>query len=116
MTGRFNLIAFIATVVLSVALAEAQTPDCNGNGVPDHIDLAGRMYWADLMTGRIQRADLDGLIVEDLVTMGLTSPEGIALDPAAGKMYWTDAAKIQRADLDGSNVEGPGHHGIDEPR
>ena len=33
--------------------------------------------------------------------------KGIALDVAAGKMYWTtfDVATIQRAGLDGSNVE-----------
>ena len=37
----------------------------------------------------------------------LKAPQGIALDVAAGKMYWTDfvAHKIQRANLDGSNVE-----------
>ena len=42
-----------------------------------------------------------------LVTTGLTSPAGIALDVGGGKMYWTDDGtnKIQRADLDGSNVE-----------
>ena len=51
--------------------------------------------------------DLDGTHVEDLVTTGLLGPWGIALDVAAGKMYWTDyyAGKIQRADLDGNNVE-----------
>ncbi|UCG32108.1 MAG: thrombospondin type 3 repeat-containing protein, partial [Phycisphaerales bacterium] len=38
---------------------------------------------------------------------GLSSPGGIALEPAAGKMYWADfvAAKIQRANLDGTGVE-----------
>ena len=29
----------------------------------------------------------------------------IALDVAAGKMYWTDDDGIQRADLDGTNIE-----------
>ena len=66
------------------------------------------MYWteaspADFM---IQRANLDGTNIELLVT-GLVSPSGIALDVAAGKMYWTDigTGKIQRANLDGSVVE-----------
>ena len=60
MTGSFNLIAFIATAVWPVAIAVAQGQDCNGNGVPDHIDLAGKIYWADADTQKIQRADLDG--------------------------------------------------------
>jgi cytoskeletal protein CcmA (bactofilin family) len=64
------------------------------------------MYWTDFGTAKIQRANLDGSSVEDLVT-GLPAPLGIALDRSAGKMYWTDAGtnKIQRANLDGSSVE-----------
>ena len=67
-----------------------------------------KLYWSDWGTDKIQRADLDGSNVEDLVSgAGLNGPDGLALDMAGGKMYWTDAgtAKIQRADLDGSNVE-----------
>jgi hypothetical protein len=64
------------------------------------------MYWTDQATDKIQRANLDGTSVEDLVT-GLSLPFGIALDVAAGKMYWTDydIGKIQRANLDGTSVE-----------
>ncbi len=45
--------------------------------------------------------------MQDLVTSGLSEPAGLALDPGAGKMYWTDpgTGKIQRANLDGSGVE-----------
>ncbi len=65
------------------------------------------IYWTEAEPGKIRRADLDGSNIQDLVTTGLTSPAGIALDLIAGKMYWADsgAGKIQRADLDGSNVE-----------
>jgi DNA-binding beta-propeller fold protein YncE len=64
------------------------------------------MYWADKGTDKIQRANLDGSGVEDIIT-GLTYPAGIALDIPGGKIYWTDFYndKIQRANLDGSNVE-----------
>ena len=71
------------------------------------LDLTNRkMYWTDIFAKKIQRADLDGQNVEDLVTMGLSFPFGIALDLINSKMYWTDTAThtIQRADLDGSNV------------
>lgn len=66
-----------------------------------------KIYWTEAGAGKIRRADLDGSNIQDLVTTGLTSPAGIALDLSAGKMYWADsgAGKIQRADLDGSNVE-----------
>ncbi|MFC1980541.1 hypothetical protein ACFLVS_06885 [Chloroflexota bacterium] len=65
-----------------------------------------KVYWTDAGTDKIQRANLDGTSVEDLVT-GLGNPHGIALDVAGSKMYWTDAGtnKIQRANLDGTVVE-----------
>jgi sugar lactone lactonase YvrE len=76
------------------------------------------MYWTTSQTpivaggGRIQRANLDGSGVEDLVAVNLTHPVGIALDTLHGKMYWTDLkgnfdgmGAILRSNLDGSNVE-----------
>ncbi len=75
---------------------------------PPPPTVASKLYWTDWGTDKIQRGDLDGSNVEDLVSSaGLDGPDGLALDMAGGKMYWTDAgtAKIQRADLDGSNVE-----------
>ncbi len=71
------------------------------------IDPIGRkLYWTDLFASvRIRRADLNGLGVENLVTTDVPA-YGIALDLAAGKMYWTPSfQKIQRANLDGSEVE-----------
>ncbi len=107
MTWKLNMIGFITAVVWPVAIAAAQTPDCNGNGVPDHVDIAGKIYSTDWGADRIQRADLTGTGVEGLVTAGLSNPGGIALDVAAGKMYWTDwgTVMIQRANLDGTAVE-----------
>ena len=65
------------------------------------------IYWTDYGTNTIQRVNLDGSNVQDLVTQGLITPSGIALDVAGGKMYWMDwgTKKIQRANLDNSNVE-----------
>ncbi len=77
------------------------------------------IYWTDIATEKIQRANLDGSNIEDLVTeaQGLVSPMAIALDMAAGKMYWADASteKIQRANLDGSNVEDLVTEGLANP-
>ncbi len=83
---------------VSVTVAMA-TPPATGTA---------KLYWTDWGTDKIQRADLDGSNVEDLVSgTGLNGPDGLALDVSGGKMYWTDVGtnKIQRADLDGSNVE-----------
>lgn len=85
------------------------------------LDLdQGKIYWAgggaqddsqqDLCplveAGTIQRANFDGTGVETLVT-GLQVPAGIALDPAAGKIYWVDLCTrtVQRGNLDGTGVE-----------
>ena len=78
-----------------------------GKEVSSPGDSTPKMYWPDSVTDKIQRANLDGSNVEDLVTEGLSDPDGIALDVAGGKIYWTDTEtdKIQRANLDGSNVE-----------
>ena len=90
-----------------------------GTSVKEDIALdvpGGKMYWVQwgspLDGNKIQRANLDGSNIEDLFTdftlgTGEIGPRGIALDIAAGKMYWTDCggSKIQRADLNGTNVE-----------
>ena len=64
------------------------------------------MYWSDTGADKIQRANLNGTNVQDLVIT--VNASGIALDVQGGKMYWTNdfgAGKIQRANLDGSNIE-----------
>jgi hypothetical protein len=40
----------------------------------------GKMYWTDAGTDKIQRADLDGMNVEDPVNTGLVNPLLIAFD------------------------------------
>ena len=76
-----------------------------GGQVP--VESDSRIYWLDRGTDRIQRSNLDGSGLEDLVTAGLSDPTDLALDAAGGKMYWTDDGtnKIQRSNLDGSQVE-----------
>jgi len=63
-----------------------------------------KIYWT--ADGNIQRSDLDGMALENIIT-GLSQPEDVAVDLEAGKIYWTDLAtlKIQRANIDGSSIE-----------
>ena len=74
---------------------------------PPPTTEGSKLYWTDWGTDKIQRANLDGSGIEDLVTSGLNGPDGLSLDMVGGKMYWTDAgtAKIQRANLNSSGVE-----------
>lgn len=75
------------------------------------LDLqAGKIYWCRTdqqdpkHVDRIQRANLDGTGVEDLVD-GCSL--GMALDVSAGKMYWTELnpKRVRRANLDGTGSE-----------
>jgi hypothetical protein len=70
-----------------------------------------KIYWTNTGYGKIQRANPEippgetpatRTDIEDLITTGLTSPYGIAIDPRRGKMYWTDlkACNIQCANLE----------------
>ena len=65
------------------------------------------VYWIDSGTDKIQGADTDGSNVQDIVTTGLRTPTGIAVNLTDEKLYWADSGtdKIQRANLDGSNIE-----------
>ena len=83
-----------------------------GIKIPTNFDIeigGDQMYWINVdrraKGGKIQRANLDGSKVGDIVT-GIRGPHGIALDMISRKLYWTaDGNKIQRANLDGNNVE-----------
>lgn len=64
------------------------------------------IYWSSYMSaGAVRFGDLAGSGAHDLVT-GESSPEGVAIDPAAGKIYWADATSgaIRVANLDGTGA------------
>lgn len=63
-----------------------------------------KLYWSDGGAGKIQRSDLDGSNVEDILT-GLPGPGDLAIDPYAGKIYFASGLGIQRANLDGTGLE-----------
>ncbi|KAM8808003.1 nidogen-2 [Eudromia elegans] len=63
------------------------------------------LYWTDVAGRSISRASLEaGAEPEPLVTSGLLSPEGLAVDHLRRAMFWTDSGldRIERARLDGS--------------
>ena len=88
---------------------EDQLTAAKGLNMPGSIALdlnAGKVYWTDDGAGKVQRANLDGTDVQDLIA-GLDDPVGIALDLGERKMYWIERTKgeIWRADLNGNGSE-----------
>ena len=66
-----------------------------------------KLYWGNNYFSDIQRANLDGTNVEDLVTKEVAGVWDIKLDLKAGKMYWAERGgeKIRRANLNGTITE-----------
>src|SRR5215475_15827120 len=70
---------------------------------------SGRLFMLELNAGRIHSMNADGSDRKVIVT-GCQFPDGIAVDAAAGHIYWTNMGvprlndgSIERADLDGKN-------------
>jgi DNA-binding beta-propeller fold protein YncE len=76
-----------------------------GNGV------VARIIFLDLGAGRVLSANPDGSDLKTLVSEGRKLPDGLAVDVAAGHLYWTNMGNpkandgtIFRCDLDGRNM------------
>jgi hypothetical protein len=75
----------------------------------DSLLSSGRLFVLDLSAGRVFSLNPDGSDPKTLVTR-CRLPDGIAIDSAAGYVYWTNMGvphandgSIERADLDGGN-------------
>jgi hypothetical protein len=77
--------------------------------MPNTRSSSGRLFVLDLSGSRIFSLNPDGTDSKTLVT-GCRLPDGLAVDLAAGYIYWTNMGvphkndgSIERADLDGGN-------------
>jgi hypothetical protein len=75
----------------------------------DSRSSSGRLFVLDLSGGRVFSLNPDGSGSKTLLT-GCRLPDGLAVDLAAGHIYWTNMGvphrndgSIERADLDGGN-------------
>ena len=69
------------------------------------IDTANRKLYLTNSWGKIQRLNVDGSKFEPNLITGLDSPEGIAVDMMAGKLYWTEIGGIRCANFNGENIQ-----------
>jgi hypothetical protein len=79
------------------------------NRAPGDTATAGRLFLLELSDDRIVSLNSDGSDRKVIVT-GCRLPDGIAVDVAAGHIYWTNMGvpkandgSLERADLDGRN-------------
>ena len=73
--------------------------------------MSGRLFFLDLAGGRVLSVNTDGSDLKVLVDEGRKLPDGLAVDTAAGHLYWTnmgnpkaDDGSILRSDLDGKHM------------
>jgi len=73
--------------------------------------VTGRIFFLDLGGGRVLSANPDGSGLRTVVVEGRKFPDGLAVDIAAGHLYWTNMGNfkendgsILRSDLNGKNV------------
>ncbi|XP_075884557.1 low-density lipoprotein receptor-related protein 4 isoform X1 [Nelusetta ayraudi] len=84
----------------------------------DYDSVDGKVYYTDVTLDVIRRANLDGSGMETVVSQGLKTTDGLAVDWVSRNMYWTDTGRntIEVARLDGSCRKVLVNNSLDEPR
>src|SRR6266436_5056195 len=128
-TGRLFFLDLSAGRVLSANAdgSDLKTIVSEGRRLPDGIVVdvaAGHIYWTNMGNfaandGSIDRADLDGSSITDIVPAGGTfTPKQLQLDKQNGRLYWCDreGMRVMRCNLDGSKIETLVDTGHGDPR
>lgn len=89
------------------------------NAIAIDVDiLEGKVYWTDTVMDKITRANMDGSELEVVLSDGLHTPDGLAVDSVGRKLYWTDDGhdRIEVSNLDGSMRSVLIWENLDKPR
>jgi DNA-binding beta-propeller fold protein YncE len=88
----------------TMAMSDASTMMPATAGIPT-------LFFLDITGERVLRADPSARTATAVVTRGSASPDGIAVDPIKGALYWTNMGVpesndgfLMRADLNGANA------------
>uniref|UniRef100_A0A8P4KAA0 EGF-like domain-containing protein n=1 Tax=Dicentrarchus labrax TaxID=13489 RepID=A0A8P4KAA0_DICLA len=84
----------------------------------DYDSVDGKLYYTDVTLDVIRRANLDGSGMETVISQGLKTTDGLAVDWVSRNMYWTDTGRntIEVARLDGTSRKVLVNNSLDEPR
>jgi len=96
----------------SATAREPSTVPTNSANTQNKKDaVTGRIFFLDVAGSRVLSANPDGSDVKTIVEEGKKLPDGLAVDIAAGHLYWTNMGNptandgsIVRSDLDGQNM------------
>jgi hypothetical protein len=73
--------------------------------------ISRRLFFLDLAAGRVLSVNTDGSDLKVIVEEGRKLPDGLAVDAAAGQLYWTNMGNLKandgsilRSDLDGKHM------------
>jgi len=87
-------------------------PAAGSGGAAPVGETVPTIYWLDINSNRVMRSQ-NFAPGEVIVMRTGTAPDGVAIDVAGGKLYWTNmgsllgtgGGSLQRSNLDGSSVE-----------
>ena len=81
------------------------------NAEAKNAHTSARLFFLNLSGGRVLSANPDGSDLKTIIDEGRKLPDGLALDVAAGHIYWTNMGdpktndgSIMRSDLNGKNM------------
>jgi DNA-binding beta-propeller fold protein YncE len=73
--------------------------------------VSRRLFFLDLAAGRVMSVNPDGSDLQVIIEEGRKLPDGLAVDAAAGHLYWTNMGNLKandgsilRSDLDGKHM------------
>ena len=132
--SQFDCFLFSGTPLLlfanrkDIRLVDGGASRGNATIVIDKLDDAAALdfhhaesavYWTDVSLYTIKRTWVNNTgVSEDIVVTGLSSPDGLACDWLAKKLYWTDSEtnRIEVSNLDGSHRKVLFWQDLDQPR
>uniref|UniRef100_A0AAQ4RSN1 EGF-like domain-containing protein n=1 Tax=Gasterosteus aculeatus aculeatus TaxID=481459 RepID=A0AAQ4RSN1_GASAC len=95
-----------------------QVPELHNVISLDYDSVDAKLYYTDVTLDVIRRANLDGSGMETVISQGLKTTDGLAIDWVSRNMYWTDTGRntIEVARLDGTSRKVLVNNSLDEPR